>query len=114
MNNPRVSIVSLKKNKAMSSQDFTDYIELVRPEGKKVRVVFEVFQGEVLYYHYEYQHDENSEWKAMERNSNEINYMYTITDEQGNETEHTILFPTITEMKYAHEAIAPRNYGHSV
>ena len=98
----------------MSSQDFTDYIELMRPEGKKVRVVFEVFQGEVLYYHYEYQHDKNSEWLPMERNSNEAHYAYTVKDGQGNETEHTILFPTINEMKYAHKTIALRNYGHSV
>lgn len=85
-------------------EDYTDYIEFDRPEGKKVRMVFELYRYEVLYHYYEFRHDKNSGWQSLSK-GDEGYYVYTITDASGNEKEEKILFPTPDEILTAQNEI---------
>ena len=48
-------------------EEHTDYKEFPRPDGKSVRMVFALYRFEVLFYYFEFKHDENSGWKTMSK-----------------------------------------------
>jgi hypothetical protein len=83
---------------------FSDYVEFSRPEGKKVRVVFELEQLEVLFYFCEFQHDQNAEWKSLSRNDDGY-FEYSIVDENGKSHQERVLYPTFDEILSAQDEI---------
>lgn len=91
-------------------EEHTDYQEYQRPEGKLVRVVFELYRYEILYHYCEFRHDENSEWLSMSKGDDGY-HIYTITDDSGNEKVEKVLFPTFEEMN---EAIVEINKKYNI
>lgn len=84
---------------------FNDYVELERPDGKKVRVVFELCcRNEILYHYFEFKHDENSEWEALKKGEDGY-HSYTVKNEKGEEQEEKILFPSPKEIADASDEI---------
>ncbi len=85
-------------------EEHTDYIEFDRPEGKKVRIVFELYRYEILFHYCEFRHNENSGWKSLSK-GNDGYFAYTITDAEGKETEEKVFFPTLEEILTAQDEI---------
>ena len=48
-------------------EEHTDYVEFDRPDGKKVRIVFELYRYEILFHYCEFRHDENSSWQSLSK-----------------------------------------------
>lgn len=94
--------------------DHTDFIEFDRHDGIKVRIVFEMYRTEILFYHYEYKHDENSEWKSMDGKQHSQAFTYIAKSMDGEKELHTIEFPTENELKTAQEIISQRYYFWSI
>lgn len=88
-------------------EEHTDFVEFDRPGDRKVRIVFELYRYEILFHYCEYRHDEKSEWKSMKKGDDGY-FEYTQPDENGNETEYKIKFPTFQEMMSAQEEIAKK------
>lgn len=94
-------------------EDHIDYIEFDRINNSKVRIVFEMYRTEILFYHYEYRHDEHSDWKAMEGNNTDV-FTYYLNNNFGEEIKYTIAYPTKQELKTAQEIISQRYYFWSI
>lgn len=91
-------------------EEHTDYKEFDRPDGKKVRVVFELYKYEILYHYCEFRHDENSEWKSLSKGDDGY-FTYSVTDRDGKEKVEKVLFPTFEEMN---EAILEINKKYNI
>ncbi len=85
-------------------EEYTDNVEFDRPEGKKVRIVFELFRNEVLFHYCEFRHDDNSQWQSI-RKDDDGYFSYTITDSDGSEKTEKVLFPTPGEVRTAQDEI---------
>ncbi len=82
-------------------EEFTDYIEFDRPEGKAVRVVFELYRYEILFHFCEFRHNEKSEWQSMKKADDGYHY-YNLPD---NNRELRVKFPTPIELSQAIDTI---------
>ncbi len=80
---------------------FTDHVEYERPEGKKVRIAFELYRNEILFHFCQFRHDENSEWEGMKRDDEGF-HTYVPA---GSDQEEKILFPTPSEIALALDEI---------
>ncbi|NLO72247.1 MAG: hypothetical protein GX102_15155 [Porphyromonadaceae bacterium] len=85
-------------------EEYNDYKEFPRPDGKSVRVVFELFKNEILYHYCEFRHDANSEWISMKRDEDGY-HSYTVKDADGKEREEKVFFPTLEEIANASDEI---------
>ena len=85
-------------------EEHTDYKEFTRPNGKMVRMVFELYRYEILFHYFEYKHDESSDWKPLSKGDDGY-FSYTVTDASGNEKVEKVLFPTFEEMSEAQDEI---------
>lgn len=82
-------------------EEFTDYIAFDRPEGKEVRVVFELYRYEILYHFCEFRHNDTSEWQSMKKADDGYHY-YSLP---GNDQELRVKFPTHIELSQAIDTI---------
>lgn len=85
-------------------EEYNDFKEFPRPDGKSVRVVFELFKNEILYHYCEFRHDDKSEWIGMKRGEDGY-HTYTNKDAAGNDKEEKVLFPTLEEIADASDEI---------
>ena len=85
-------------------EEHTDYIEFDRPDGKKVRIVFELYRYEILFHYCEFRHDAHSDWRSLSKGDDGY-FVYTITESGGNEKTEKVLFPTLEEVLTAQDEI---------
>ena len=89
-------------------EEHTDYKEFERPDGKMVRVVFELYRYEILFYYFEFKHDANSNWQSLSNKDDNGFFSYKVIDRHGNEKVERVLFPTNEELSEALEEINKR------
>ena len=85
-------------------EEHTDFVEFDRPDGKKVRIVFELYRFEVLFHYCEFKHDEKSDWQSISRGEDGY-FDYTISDNLGSSIQERIKFPTYEEIASAQDEI---------
>lgn len=85
-------------------KEFNDYIVYERPQGREVKIVFEIYRNEILHYYFQFRHNENSEWQKLLK-GDEGYFDYTIALENGEVEDHRIKFPTDFEIRDALDVI---------
>jgi len=88
-------------------EEHTDYVEFDRPDGKKVRIVFELYRYEILFHYCEFRHDENSSWQSLSKGDDGY-FAYTVAGADGVEKTEKVKFPTPEEIMTAQDEINKR------
>ncbi len=88
-------------------EEHTDYVEFDRPDGKKVRIVFELYRYEILFHYCEFRHDENSSWQSLSKGDDGY-FAYNVAEADGVEKTEKVMFPTPEEIMTAQDEINKR------